>query len=150
MGYFIFINLFFKNIFKIIIIMTSDQIADYLTRIRNAIKAKHIIVNIPKSNIKKEITKLLYKNGYIKNYKFYDKENIIKIALKYNNKTKESAIVNLKRISKPGLRKYSKIKSLSNVINGLGIAILSTSKGILSDKEAKKDNIGGEILCYIY
>jgi small subunit ribosomal protein S8 len=130
--------------------MTSDQIADYLTRIRNAIKAKHIIVNIPKSNIKKEITKLLYKNGYIKNYKFYDKENIIKIALKYNNKTKESAIVNLKRISKPGLRKYSKIKSLSNVINGLGIAILSTSKGILSDKEAKKDNIGGEILCYIY
>ncbi|MEZ7982248.1 MAG: 30S ribosomal protein S8 [Cytophagales bacterium] len=130
--------------------MTSDQIADYLTRIRNAIKAKHIIVNIPKSNIKKEITKLLYKNGYIKNYKFYDKENIIKIALKYNNKTKESAIVNLKRISKPGLRKYSKIKSLPSVINGLGIAILSTSKGILSDKEAKKDNIGGEILCYIY
>jgi small subunit ribosomal protein S8 len=130
--------------------MTSDQIADYLTRIRNAIKAKHIIVNIPKSNIKKEITKLLYKNGYIKNYKFYDKENIIKIALKYNNKTKESAIVNLKRISKPGLRKYSKIKSLPSVINGLGIAVLSTSKGILSDKEAKKDNIGGEILCYIY
>ena len=130
--------------------MTSDQIADYLTRIRNAIKAKHIIVNIPKSNIKKEITKLLYKNGYIKNYKFYDKENIIKIALKYNNKTKESAIVNLKRISKPGLRKYSKIKSLPSVINGLGIAVLSTSKGILSDEEAKKDNIGGEILCYIY
>merc|ERR1712224_443549 len=126
MGYFIFKK---KN-------MITDQIADYLTRIRNAIKAKHIIVNIPKSKIKKEITKLLYKSGYIKNYKIEDK-NIIKIALKYNNKTKESAIINLKRISKPGLRKYVKKKSLPNVINGLGIAIISTSKGIMSNKEAK-------------
>jgi len=129
--------------------MITDQIADYLTRIRNAIKAKHIIVNIPKSKTKEEITKLLYKNGYIKNYKFQS-ENSIKIALKYNNKTKESAIINLKRISKPGLRKYAKKKSLPNVINGLGIAILSTSKGIMSNKEAKKNNIGGEVLCYIY
>jgi len=128
--------------------MVTDQIADYLTRIRNAIKAKHIIVNIPESKIKKQITKLLYKNGYIKNYKFQDKN--VKIALKYNNKTKESAIINLKKISKPGLRKYVKIKSLPNVINGLGIAILSTSKGIMSNKEAKKNNIGGEVLCYIY
>lgn len=128
--------------------MVTDQIADYLTRIRNAIKAKHIIVNIPKSKIKQEITKLLYKNGYIKNYKFHN-ENVI-IALKYNNKTKESAIINLKRISKPGLRKYVKNKTLPNVINGLGIAILSTSKGVMSDKEAKKNNIGGEVLCYIY
>lgn len=128
--------------------MITDPIADYLTRIRNSIQSKHIIVNIPKSKIKKKITKILYQNGYIKNYKFDNK--IIKIALKYNNKTKESAIINLKRISKPGLRKYSKFKLLPNVINGLGIAIISTSQGVMSDKEAKKKKIGGEILCYIY
>lgn len=133
--------------------MITDPISDYLTRIRNSIKAKHIMVNIPGSNIKEEITKLLHEKGYIKNYKFYKKKNnkkVIKIILKYNNKTKESAIIKLKRVSKPGLRKYSKYNKIPKIINGLGINILSTSKGIMSDKKAQKVHIGGEILFYIY
>lgn len=130
----------------------TDPIADYLTRMRNAIKARHRIVEIPASNIKKEITKVLFDKGYIQNYKFEDTaiQGTIKIALKYNNVTKQSAIVALERISKPGLRKYRGSKELPRVLNGLGIAILSTSKGVITDKEAKVLNIGGEVLCYIY
>lgn len=131
----------------------TDPIADYLTRLRNAIKANHRVVDIPASNIKKEITKVLYDKGYIQNYKFIDDVNvqgIIKIALKYNPETKASAIVNLERISKPGLRKYTNAEQLPRVLNGLGIAILSTSKGVITDKEARNMNIGGEVLCYVY
>ena len=131
----------------------TDPIADYLTRLRNAIKAKHRVVDIPASNIKKEITKVLHEKGYIQNYKFIDDVNIqgiIKIALKYNPESKASAIVNLERISKPGLRKYVNAEELPRVLNGLGIAILSTSKGLITDKEAKDMNIGGEVLCYVY
>lgn len=132
--------------------MITDPIADYLTRVRNAIKARHRIVEIPSSNIKKEITKVLYEKGYIQNYKFDESgvQGTIKIALKYNPETKESAIINLQRISKPGLRKYVKSDKLPRVLNGLGIAVLSTSKGLMTDKEAKGLNIGGEVLCYIY
>lgn len=132
--------------------VTTDPIADYLTRIRNAIRARHRVVEIPASNIKKEITKVLYEKGYIQSYKF-DEEGVqgtIKIALKYNPLTKESAIMSLTRISKPGLRKYAKSDSIPRVLNGLGIAILSTSKGVITDKEARTLNIGGEVLCYIY
>ena len=130
----------------------SDPIADYLTRLRNAIKANHRIVELPASNLKKEITKVLYEKGYIQNYKFEDSpvQGSIKIALKYNPSTKQSAIQNLTRISKPGLRKYSGSSEVPRVLNGLGIAILSTSQGVMSDKEARKMNIGGEILCYVY
>jgi small subunit ribosomal protein S8 len=132
--------------------MYSDPIADYLTRMRNAIKANHRIVEIPASNIKKEITKVLYEKGYIQSYKFDDTsvQGTIKIALKYNPSTKQSAIVKLERISKPGLRKYVHNENLPRVLNGYGIAILSTSKGVLTDKEAKTMNIGGEVLCYVY
>lgn len=131
----------------------TDPIADYLTRLRNAIKANHRVVDIPASNIKKEITKVLHEKGYIQNYKFIDDINIqgiIKIALKYNPETKASAIVNLERVSKPGLRKYANSEELPRVLNGLGIAILSTSKGVITDKEARNLNIGGEVLCYVY
>ncbi|WP_017732352.1 30S ribosomal protein S8 [Nafulsella turpanensis] len=131
----------------------TDPIADYLTRLRNAIKANHRVVEIPASNIKKELTKVLYDKGYIQSYKFDDEASyngIIKIALKYNPATKSSAIVKLERISKPGLRKYAKADSLPRVLNGLGVAILSTSKGVLTDKEAREMNIGGEVLCYVY
>jgi small subunit ribosomal protein S8 len=132
----------------------TDPISDYLTRIRNAVKAGHRIVEIPASNIKKEITKILFDKGYILNYKFENPEGnpqgIIKIALKYDNHTKRSAIVHLERVSKPGLRKYTSCKKIPRVLNGLGIAILSTSKGIMTDKEARLNNVGGEILCYIY
>jgi|TARA_B110000014_G_C19784675_1_gene407865 small subunit ribosomal protein S8 len=132
--------------------MVTDPIADYLTRLRNAISAKHKVVEIPASNIKKEITKILMDKGYILNYKFVDdnKQGIIKIALKYNPQTKESAIHDLTRISKPGLRQYTGIGNLPRVLNGLGIAIISTSKGLITDKEAKKDKIGGEVLCYVH
>lgn len=129
----------------------TDPIADFLTRVRNAIKARKRIVEIPASNIKKEITKLLYDKGYILNYKFED-DNLqgkIKIALKYHPVTKLSAITDLQRISKPGLRKYCDSNTLPRVMNGLGIAILSTSKGLMTDKEAKNENVGGEIICYI-
>ena len=130
----------------------TDPIADYLTRLRNAIKASHRIVEIPASNIKKEITKVLHDKGYIQNYKFEENgpQGTIKIALKYNPSTKQNAIVNLSRISKPGLRKYVKHEDLPRVINGLGIAILSTSRGIMTDKEARVEGIGGEVLCYVY
>ena len=131
--------------------MVTDPISDYLTRLRNAIAAKHKVVEIPGSNLKKAMTQILMDQGYILNFKFIEdsKQGIIKIALKYNNKTKESAIKNLKRISKPGLRKYSGVDSMPRVINGLGIAIVSTSRGLITDKEARKQNIGGEILCYV-
>lgn len=133
--------------------MITDPIADYLTRVRNAIKANHRIVEIPGSNLKKEITKVLHDKGYIQSYKFEDdkgKQGIIKIALKYNPMTKLNAIQHLERISRPGLRRYVKADSLPRVLNGLGIAILSTSKGVVTDKEARHENIGGEVLCYIY
>lgn len=131
--------------------MVTDQIADYLTRIRNAVAAKHRVVEVPSSNLKKEMTKILYNKGYILSYKFNDEEvkKTIKIALKYHPETKLSAISSLVRISKPGLRKYSNSKELPRVMNGLGIAILSTSKGVITDKEARKLNIGGEVLCFI-
>lgn len=132
--------------------MVTDPIADYLTRVRNAIKANHRIVEIPGSSLKKEITKVLHNKGYIQNYKFVDdsKQGVIKVALKYNPQTKESAITKLERVSKPGLRKYAGAEELPRVLNGLGIAILSTSKGVLSDKEARREHIGGEVLCYVY
>ncbi|OYX24525.1 MAG: 30S ribosomal protein S8 [Algoriphagus sp. 32-45-6] len=130
----------------------TDPIADYLTRLRNAIKASHRIVEIPASNLKKEITKVLHDKGYIQNYKFEDNgpQGTIKIALKYNPTTKQNAIVSLSRVSTPGLRKYAKHDELPRVINGLGIAIISTSKGVMTDKEARTEGIGGEVLCYVY
>src|SRR5690606_16401166 len=132
--------------------MTTDPIADYLTRVRNAIKANHRVVEIPASNIKKEITKVLFDKGYIANYKFEDAEvqGTIKIALKYHPITKTSAIRKMERISKPGLRNYAHMSTMPRVMNGLGIAILSTSKGVMTDKEARVQNVGGEVLCYIY
>jgi small subunit ribosomal protein S8 len=133
--------------------MITDPIADYLTRIRNAIRARHRIVEIPASNLKKAMTELLYEKGYIKQYKFEDepnKQGSIKIGLKYNPDTKTSPLNKLERVSKPGLRKYVKASELPSVLNGLGIAILSTSKGIMSDKEARQMKLGGEVLCYIY
>lgn len=132
--------------------MNTDPIADYLTRVRNAIKANHRIVEIPASNLKKEITKVLFDKGYITNYKFEDNavQGTIKIALKYHPITKISAIRTLNRISSPGLRKYAGVEKMPRVLNGLGIAILSTSKGIMTDKEARTLNIGGEVLCYVY
>jgi small subunit ribosomal protein S8 len=130
----------------------TDPIADYLTRLRNAIKAAHRIVEIPASNMKKELTKVLHDKGYIQNYKFVEDgpQGTIKIALKYDPQTKVNSIVNLTRVSKPGLRKYVDKESLPRVINGLGIAILSTSKGVMTDKEARVEGIGGEVLCYVY
>jgi len=132
--------------------MNTDPIADYLTRVRNAIKAKHRVVEIPASNIKKEITKVLYDKGFIQNYKFDDStpQGTIKIALKYNPTTKQSAIVDLQRISRPGLRQYRGADNLPRILNGLGIAIVTTSKGVMTDKEAKTLNVGGEVLCYVY
>ena len=130
----------------------TDPIADYLTRVRNAVKANHRIVEIPASNLKKELTKILFDKGYILNYKFEDTtvQGNIKIALKYHPVTKIPAIHSLERISKPGLRKYRGTDNLPRVLNGLGVAILSTSKGIMTDKEAKMQNVGGEVLCFIY
>lgn len=132
--------------------MVTDPIADYLTRVRNAIKANHRILEVPSSNLKKELTKVLLEKGYIQNYKFVDddKQGVIKIALKYNPQTKQSAITKLERVSKPGLRKYASAENLPRVLNGLGIAILSTSKGVITDKEARKEHVGGEVLCYVY
>lgn len=130
----------------------TDPIADFLTRIRNAASAKHRVVDIPASNLKKELTKILFDKGYILNYKFEDTDvqGNIKIALKYHPKTKVSAITNISRASKPGLRKYAGAAELPRVINGLGVAIVSTSKGVMTDKEARRDNVGGEVLCYVY
>ncbi|MFN4082560.1 MAG: 30S ribosomal protein S8 [Bacteroidia bacterium] len=131
----------------------TDPISDYLTRLRNAIKANHRIVEIPSSKLKKEITRVLHEKGYILNYKFEDVENhqgTIKIALKYHPVTKTPAIKKLERISRPGLRQYAGMANMPRVINGLGIAILTTSKGVMTDKEARKYNVGGEVLCYVY
>jgi len=130
----------------------TDTIADYLTRVRNAISANHRIVEIPSSNLKKEITKILFEKGYILSYKFENTtaQGSIKIALKYHPVSKQPAIKNLSRISSPGLRKYTGAQKLPRVLNGLGIAILSTSKGIMADKEARTQKVGGEVLCYVY
>ena len=132
--------------------MNTDPIADYLTRLRNAIKASHRVVEIPASNLKKEITKVLFEKGYIANFKFEDTtvQGTIKVALKYHPITKVPAIRNLSRISKPGLRTYAGTDNMPRVLNGLGIAILSTSKGVMTDKEARQQNVGGEVLCYVY
>lgn len=129
-----------------------DPIGDFLTKIRNAIKAKHRIVEVPASNIKKEITKVLFDKGFIQSYKFEDNgpQGVIKIALKYHPVTKESAILSLQRISTPGLRQYTSADEMPRVLNGLGIAILSTSKGVMTNKEARNMHIGGEVLCYVY
>ena len=131
--------------------MVTDPIADFLTRIRNAQMAGHRLVEIPASNLKKRITEILYDQGYILKYKFEDdgKQGLIKIALKYDPQTKQPAIRALKRISRPGLRQYSSPSDFRRVINGLGVAILSTSKGVMTDKQAKTQNVGGEVLCYI-
>lgn len=132
----------------------TDPIADYLSRVRNAIMAGHRVVDIPASKIKKEITRILFEQGYILNYKFIDgekpKDNIIKIALKYDPQDQTSAIRNLHRISRPGLRQYTGYKEMPRVLNGLGIAIISTSQGLMTNKEAAARKIGGEVLCYVY
>lgn len=132
--------------------MTTDPIADYLTRIRNAQMAGHRIVEIPASNLKKRITEILYAQGYILKYKFEDdtRQGMIKIALKYDVQTKEPAIRTMERVSRPGLRQYAKPADFVRMKNGLGIAILSTSKGVMTDKDAKSQNVGGEVLCYVY
>ena len=130
----------------------TDPIADYLTRVRTAIKAQHRVVEVPASNLKKEITKILFEKGYILNYKIVEEgvQGTIKIALKYDPVNKVNAIKSLERVSTPGLRRYTGYKEMPRVLNGLGIAILSTSKGVMTDKEARELKIGGEVLCYIY
>lgn len=131
----------------------TDTISDYLTRLRNAIKANHRVVEIPASNLKKEITKILFDKGYILSYKFDDEstaQGTIKIALKYNAVSKQPAIKELSKVSTPGLRKYVGARQLPRVLNGLGVAIISTSKGVMTDKEARVQKVGGEVLCYVY
>jgi small subunit ribosomal protein S8 len=132
--------------------MVTDPIADFLTRVRNAQLAGHRLVEIPASNLKKRITEILYEQGYILKYKFEDdnKQGVIKIALKYDPATKQPAIRSLERVSRPGLRQYAKPAEFKRVINGLGVAIMSTSKGVMTDKQAKVEKVGGEVLCYIY
>jgi small subunit ribosomal protein S8 len=132
--------------------MFTDPIADYLTRVRNASRAGHRVVEVPASNLKKEITKILFDQGYILSYKFEEDklQGTIKIALKYDKQTKEPVIKKIQRISKPGLRKYAASEDLPRVLNGLGVAIVSTSHGVMTSKQAKKDNVGGEVLCYVY
>ena len=132
--------------------MVTDPVADFLTRIRNAQMARHRIVDIPASNVKKRITEILYEKGYILKYKFEDdnKQGVIKIALKYDAQSKEPAIKSLERISRPGLRQYAKPADIRRVQNGLGIAIISTSKGVMTDKEARTQSVGGEVMCNIY
>ncbi|MEI6522303.1 MAG: 30S ribosomal protein S8 [Bacteroidia bacterium] len=129
----------------------TDPISDYLTRLRNAIKANHKMVEVPASKMKKEITKILFEKGYILNYKFEEdaKQGVIKVALKFNPVTKLSAIKDLRRVSRPGLRRYTGVDTMPRVLNGLGIAIISTSKGVMTDKEAKAQKVGGEVICYI-
>jgi len=131
--------------------MITDPIADFLTRVRNAVSANHRMVEVPASNLKKDITKILFEKGYILNYKFEDNstQGIIKIALKYHPVTKISAISKLERVSTPGLRKYVNSEELPRVMNGLGIAIMTTSKGVITDKEARKLKVGGEVICYV-
>ena len=130
----------------------TDPIADYLTRLRNAILAHHRIVEIPSSNLKKSITKILFEKGYILNYRFIDDgpQGTIKIALKYDPITRQSVIRKLERVSTPGLRKYTGYKEMPRVINGLGIAVISTSKGVMTNNAASIESVGGEILCYVY
>ena len=130
----------------------ADTIGDFLTRIRNAVHAQHRIVEVPASNLKKEMTKILKEKGYIRDYKFEDdkKQGVIKIALKYHPVTKAAAIQNISRISTPGLRRYAGIDRMPRVLNGLGIAIVSTSKGLMTGKQAKQLNVGGEVVCYVY
>lgn len=132
--------------------MNTDPISDYLTRIRNAVMANHRVVEIPASKIKMDITRILFDKGYILNYKMEEdgKQGIIKIALKYHPETKKNAIKHLERVSRPGLRRYSSSAELPRVLNGLGIAIISTSQGVLTDKEARAKNVGGEVICYVY
>tara|TARA_Y100000034_G_scaffold126349_1_gene177430 strand:+ start:384 stop:782 length:399 start_codon:yes stop_codon:yes gene_type:complete len=132
--------------------MNTDPIADFLTRIRNAVAANHRVVEIPASNVKKEITKILFDQGYILSYKFEETtaQGVIKIALKYDKDTKDSVIKDIQRISKPGLRKYAGAGELPRILNGLGIAIISTSHGVMTDKQARAENVGGEVLCYVY
>ncbi|MDG1955405.1 MAG: 30S ribosomal protein S8 [Polaribacter sp.] len=132
--------------------MYTDPIADFLTRVRNAIAAGHRVVEIPASNLKKEMTKILFDQGYILSYQFNDEsvQGIIKIALKYERDTKESVIRKLERISTPGLRKYVSALEMPRVLNGLGIAIVSTSKGVMTNKKARQENVGGEVICYVY
>ena len=132
--------------------MNTDPIADYLTRIRNAVRANHRVVEIPASNLKKEMTKILFDQGYILSYKFDDStsQGIIKIALKYTKDTKESVIKKIQRSSKPGLRKYASSSELPRILNGLGIAIVSTSHGVMTAKQAQRENVGGEVICYVY
>ncbi|MDX9847518.1 MAG: 30S ribosomal protein S8 [Tenuifilaceae bacterium] len=132
--------------------MVTDPIADYLTRLRNAIMANHRIVEVPASKVKLEMTKILFDKGYILNYKMEEdnKQGMIKIALKYHPESKKNAIKHLERVSRPGLRRYVGVEEMPRVLNGLGIAILSTSKGVISDKEARTQNVGGEVLCYVY
>ncbi|RED42183.1 SSU ribosomal protein S8P [Winogradskyella eximia] len=132
--------------------MYTDPIADYLTRVRNAVNANHRVVEIPASNLKKEITKILFDQGFILSYKFDDSsvQGTIKIALKYNKDTKESVIKKIQRISKPGLRKYASSNEMPRILNGLGIAIVSTSHGVMTGKQAQRENVGGEVLCYVY
>jgi small subunit ribosomal protein S8 len=130
----------------------TDPIADFLTRLRNAVKAKHRIVEIPASNLKKEITRVLYEKGYILKYKFENTENkqgVIKIALKYDPVSKMNAIRSMTRVSSPGLRRYANVENMPRVLNGLGVAIVSTSRGVMTDKEARKLNVGGEVLCFV-
>lgn len=132
---------------------TTDPIADYLTRLRNAMQARHRVVEIPSSKMKKSITEILYDQGYILKYKFDDaagKQGVISIALKYDKVSKEPVIRKLGRVSKPGLRKYSPADELPRIINGLGIAVVSTSKGMMTGKQAKRENVGGEVVCYVY
>ena len=132
--------------------MNTDPIADYLTRVRNAVKANHRVVEIPASNLKKEITKILFSQGYILSYKFDDSsvQGTIKIALKYNKETKEPVIKKIQRLSKPGLRKYASANEMPRILNGLGIAIVSTSHGVMTGKQAHRENVGGELLRYVY
>ncbi|HSP11733.1 MAG TPA: 30S ribosomal protein S8 [Salegentibacter sp.] len=132
--------------------MNTDPIADYLTRIRNAVAANHRVVEIPASNLKKEMTKILFDQGYILSYKFDDSsaQGVIKIALKYDKITKEPVIKDIQRISKPGLRKYAGANELPRILNGLGIAIVSTSHGVMTEKQARAEKVGGEVLCYVY
>ncbi len=132
----------------------TDPIADYLTRLRNASKAHHRVVEVPASNLKKDLTKILYDKGYIQSYKFEkeegDPQGVIKVALRYSATSKKPGFIALERISKPGLRKYVSAENLPRVLNGLGIAVISTSKGLMTDKDARVNNIGGEVLCYVY
>lgn len=133
--------------------MNTDVIADYLTRVRNAVKAGHRVVEVPASNLKKEITKILFDQGYILSYKFEDDkgyQGVIKIALKYDKLTKDPVIKKIQRISTPGLRKYASSKEMPRILNGLGISIVSTSAGVMTGKQAQAQNVGGEVLCYVY